>query len=585
MADIVQTQIGTSKKAAKRWDVAPWMPVDIEEALNQYPRALRQVLYNRGIRTAGQADSYLRGEYLAALGDPFQMKDMRRAAERIQLAIRHREKIAVYGDYDVDGVTATALLTQVFRAFNADMIAYIPNRFDEGYGLNAPAIRELAAQGVTLIISVDCGIRSVNEAKVAKEVNVDLVITDHHEPGYEIPNAFAVINPKQINDGYPEKMLAGVGIAFKLAVAVMSLFPGAPVVKEDDLLDLVALGTVADVAPLKGENRSLVRRGMRQLRAPRRPGVIELIKVASVVPERLTSMDIGFRLGPRLNAAGRLESAIAAYRLLVSDDPAEIEELAKKLNRQNEERQQLTRAMHKTGIALVEAMPELPMILFVAQEDFNPGVVGLVASRLVESYYRPSIVGHPEGDRTIKASCRSIKGFNMNESLELCSDLLVRFGGHAAAAGLTIREECVPAFVERMCLIASNCLGPEDLIRTISADGEIPLSEVAFDLVRAMDLMQPTGAESPEPKFVTRNCEVISARAIGKEEAHLKLFLKDGNTKMDAVAFGFGHLVKNGPLTHVDVLYSVAINEYNGSVTLQLLIEDIVPVSYQQRLL
>lgn len=565
-----QTSLSATRK---RWFVAPVMNEAARQYLSEYPRPLQQVLYNRGVRSAEEASEYLRGEYREA-SDPFLLSGMREAVERIHLAIIRHERIAVYGDYDVDGVTATALLTQVLVSLGADMIPYIPNRFEEGYGLNVQAVHELKERGVCVVVTVDCGIRSSIEAKLARELGLDLIITDHHEPGDEIPNAFAVINPKQPDDLYPEKYLAGVGIAYKLAVALMSLFPVEAALPEEDLLDLVALGTVADVAPLKGENRSLVRRGMRQLRSPRRPGIIELTRISSVNPSRLTSTDIGFRLGPRLNAAGRIQSAWAAYELLVSNDHNQIEQLANLLNEQNEERQNMTRSMHKTGVAIVETLPALPSVIFVVQPDFNHGVVGLVASRLVESFYRPSIVGRQE-DGVIRASCRSIKGFDIHAALEQCSDLLLRFGGHAMAAGITIQTDMVPAFIQRMNQIAAEVLKPEDLIKTIAVDAAIPLSEATMELVKKMDLMQPTGAEAPPALWMTRNCQVISARAVGKEEAHLKLYLGDGTARVNAIAFGFGHLLSEGPLEKVDVVYTVDINEYNGNVSVQLMVEDI----------
>lgn len=571
------------KSAPKRWALAPVMDAAANEYLGDYPAPLRQVLFNRGVRGKAEAFEYLRGEYQYAT-DPFLMKGMRRAAMRLRQAIRLGERIAVYGDYDVDGVTATALLMNVLMALGADVLPYIPNRFEEGYGINQAAIQELGQKGVKVVVSVDCGIRSAAEAEFAKSLGIDMLVTDHHEPGEFLPDAYAVVNPKQPGDDYPEKYLAGVGIAYKLAVALMSLFPGQPAVAEEDILDLVALGTVADVAPLTGENRSLVRRGMRQLRAPRRPGVIELMRVASVNPPRMNSMDIGFRLGPRLNAAGRIENAWAAYELLVSKDPDRIKQLAEKLNEQNEERQNLTRAMHKSGISLVQAMPALPMVIFVAQPEFNAGVVGLVASRLVETYYRPAIVGHLE-DGVIKASCRSIKGFDIHAALEQCSDLLLRFGGHAMAAGITIQADQVDAFVERMNQIALTTLTPDLLIKTIEVDSEMPLCEATMNLIKWMDLLQPTGAEAPQALFMTRNCKVINARAMGKEEAHLRLYLGDDTGRANAVAFGFGHLLNDGPLAAVDVVYTVAINEYNGETSVQLMVEDILPVYQQVRLL
>ena len=575
MTDTVLYEKPQSKTSGPRvWSIPPALPADIDRALSKYSPILRQVLYNRGVTNDVQAAAFLRGDYNLPT-DPFLLTGMRKAVDRIRQAVEKGEKIAVYGDYDVDGVTASTLMFQLLTALHADVEVYIPNRFDEGYGINSSALEELKGRDITLVVSVDCGIRSVKEALVAKELGIDLIVTDHHLPGHELPEAYSVINPKQPGDLYPDKGLAGVGVAFKLFTAILSEWPDPKPIDEEDVVDLVGLGTVADVVPLKGENRSLVRKGLRQMRLPRRPGLVALINVAGLNTGRISALDIGFKLGPRLNAAGRLESALASFELLSTKDTQRAGLLAQQLDDQNKDRQKLTRDMYKTGETFVSALAELPPIIFVADEGFNPGVVGLVAARLVEGFYRPAIVGH-RSDGIIKASCRSIKGFDISAALDSCADLLEKYGGHAAAAGLTLRADQEQAFVERVSAYAMQTLTDEMLIRTSIADAEIPLSGLNMDLVKMLDLVEPTGMENPGPRFVVRGALVLSHRTVGKDAAHLKLSLGDGRCMVDGIGFGLGHLNQELPAI-VDVLFSPSLNEYNGNITVQMMIDDIIP--------
>ncbi len=351
------------------------------------------------------------------------MTGMQAAVERIQYALAHNEPIAIYGDYDVDGVTSTALLVDILNALGADVRGYIPNRFDEGYGLNNDALSALKDDGVGLVISVDCGIRSPDEALHARTVGLDLIITDHHHPSEgPLPPATAVINPKQPGDVYPDKDLAGVGIAYKLAEALLIEQGSADSVQLTRLLDLVALGTVADLAPLVGENRFLVRRGLRQMRETTRQGLFSLAAVAELNLPKVNATDIGFRLGPRLNAAGRLDEALAAYELLTTTDVFKAGQLAQQLDVQNRERQRITREMQAQAETLALADETDAFLLFAAHESFNAGVVGLAASRLTETYYRPAIVAHIDTDTT-RGSCRSIPEFHITDALDQCADI------------------------------------------------------------------------------------------------------------------------------------------------------------------
>src|SRR5215204_6136830 len=374
----------------KRWVVAPPVTLQADEALVKFPPILKQIVFNRGLVTDAEARAFLKAEPNANT-DPFQLIGMQATVDRICYALQHNEPIAIYGDYDVDGVTATALLVQALGAFGADVRGYIPNRFEEGYGLNKEALDTLKADGVKLVITVDCGIRSPEEALHAQTIGLDLIISDHHHPdGLNLPPALAVINPKQHGDLYPDKDLAGVGIAYKIAEALISVQQPVNGFQLKDLLDLVALGTVADLAPLVGENRSLVRKGLRQIHETKRQGLFSLAGVAETKIDKVTAGNIGFMLGPRLNASGRLESALASLELLTTTDFMRAGQLAQQLDVQNRQRQSITKSMQRQAEEIVMSEDPDAFLLFAAHEDFNPGVVGLAASRLTEMYYRPT---------------------------------------------------------------------------------------------------------------------------------------------------------------------------------------------------
>jgi single-stranded-DNA-specific exonuclease len=562
----------------KRWQIAPTLTPQANEALVKFPAILRQVLYNRGYATDAKARAFLKAETDFDT-DPFQMTGMKEAVERLLLAIGQKESIAVYGDYDVDGVTATALLVQTLRALGGNIQAYIPNRMDEGYGLNPKALDLLKASGVGLVITVDSGIRSPAEAAYARSIGLDLIISDHHQPAEgELPFAQAVINPKQAGDRYPEKDLAGVGVAYKLAQALLSKCEkSGPNFQLEDVLDLVALGTVADLVPLVGENRLLVRKGLQKIRETKRQGLFSLAAVSDLVLARTTAISIGFILGPRLNAAGRLESALAAYDLLTTTDLKQAGELSQQLNNQNRLRQELTRKIQYEAEAIVQADDPNSPLLFAVSPEFNSGVVGLAAARLVETYYRPAVVGQVfEEEGMTRCSCRSIPEFQITQALDQCKDLLIRHGGHAAAAGFTVSNENLEPLKKRLKSIAQEQLGSKDLRQTLNADAEVPLSDLQFELLKYLEYLQPTGYGNPEAAFVTRNVRVTNRRTVGAEGKHLKLSVTDGRVTFDAIGFRLGHLHSDLPL-NVDLLYTFESNEYNGRTTLQLNLKDVKP--------
>ncbi len=557
----------------KRWIVPPPITPEADSALQAFPPILRQVLFNRGYATDADARAFLNAKPNFDT-DPFQMTGMREAIDRIQHAIEHREPIAIYGDYDVDGVTATALLVQALEYLNADVRGYIPNRFEEGYGLNNNALDELKADNVKLVITVDCGIRSPDEALHARTLGLDLIISDHHHPAEgDLPPALAVINPKQYGDIYPDKDLAGVGIAYKIAEALFILHPSA--FSLESFLDLVALGTVADLAPLVGENRMLVRRGLRQMKQTMRQGLSSLAAVSSIKLDKVNAGHIGFSLGPRLNAAGRLKEALAAFELLTTKDVFRAGELAQVLDMQNRERQRITRDIQKQAEEIAMGDDPDAYLLFAAHEDFNSGVVGLAASRLTETYYRPAIVAFKGAEET-RGSCRSIPEFHITEALDQCADLLVRHGGHAAAAGFTVRNENLSELVMRLKTIAADQLSNEDLRPTVTADAEVSLVDIRPELFeKALRYLEPTGYGNPTAAFVARNVKVKSARTVGADAKHLKLILEDEKGYAhDAIGFKLGEWQKKMP-PRVDILFAYEVNEYNGRVGYQLNLKDL----------
>lgn len=565
----------------KRWQIALRIPPEADQALRGYPPVLRQILYNRGYTTLEEARKFLEAQPPQGI-DPFVLLDMRPAVERLQIAIQNHEPVAVYGDYDVDGVTSTALLVGVLQALGGNAVGYIPNRFEEGYGLNNDALSNLREQGICLVISVDCGVRSPLEAKHAQEIGLDLIITDHHHPSDELPPAFAIINPKRPGDLYPDKDLAGVGIAYKLACALVTHlkdqeYTAAAQVNLVEYLDLVALGTVADLAPLTGENRYLVRNGLKQIQSRKRQGILSLVLAAGLNPDRITAGDIGYILGPRLNAAGRIDTAFDSLNLLITRDIETAGLLAQTLDDRNRERQKI---MQDIQIAAEQmALTEHPdgLLLFAADESFNKGVVGLAASKLTETYYRPAIVAQ-RGETHTRGSCRSIAEFHITNALDECADILEHHGGHAAAAGFTVKNEHLNELISRLQAIAARELTNVDLRPVLFADMELPLRDLHPEVLEALDWLQPTGYGNPKPAFVSRDLQVKNTRTVGKDSAHLKLTVTDGWITFDAIAFRQGQ--REVP-NRIDLLYLFEQNDYNGRSSLQLNVKDFKPAGVE----
>ncbi|MGE7905308.1 single-stranded-DNA-specific exonuclease RecJ [Peribacillus sp. NPDC094092] len=530
------------------------------------------LLVNRGLETIESARSFLFVKN-QTFHDPFLLKDMDKAVYRIREAIQNGEKIRIFGDYDADGVTSTTVMMTALTRLGADVDFYIPNRFTEGYGPNPMAFRLAAEQGVKVLITVDTGISAVDEAKLAGELGMDYILTDHHEPGPELPEALAIIHPKLEDSAYPFKELAGVGVAFKLAHALLGELP-------EDLLEIAAIGTIADLVPLQGENRVIAAKGIEQLRLTRRPGLVALMKVANVQQEALNEESIGFAMAPRINAVGRLGDADPAVDLLMSQSLEEAIELANEINDINKERQEMVAAMAKEAIAEVEENfpPESNGVLIIGREGWNAGVVGIVASKLVERFYRPTIVLSYDSEKGLaKGSARSIAGFDLFQSLSACRELLPHFGGHPMAAGMTLKIEDVQELRDRMNLIAKEQLNEEDFTPITNLDGATTLAEVSIQTIQEMSLLAPFGVTNPKPKILIDSVQLSSVRKIGANQNHLKVQLEDGeNHKLDGVGFGLGHFVDEiAPHAQVSIIGELSINEWNNMKKPQIFVQDV----------
>ena len=567
----------------KRWVIAPPPPPEVAARLSHLHPLLARVLARRGITTAEEAHRFLQG---AALSDnPYRMKGVSEAVTRLRFALRRGERIAIYGDFDVDGVTATALMTIVLRALGGDVRPYIPHRVDEGYGLNFEALARLRDEGCRVVVTVDCGIRSVEEVAYGQRLGLDMIITDHHSIGPELPPARAVINPKQERCRYPFDALAGVGVAYRLAQGLLRAARHDPAipgdgVEEEALLDLVALGTVADIVPLREENRYLVRQGVQRLSQPARLGVRTLMEQAGVTPSRVRAWTIGFILGPRLNAAGRLASGMLAYELLTTDDVARAVTLAAELEKLNQRRQALTRRHTEEALARLEAERDAYLHL-VAAPHYEQGVVGLIASQIAEATYRPAVVVH-QGEDESRGSARSIPEFHITRALDQCRDLLIRHGGHAAAAGFTIRNENLPLLKERLQAIAQAELAGQELTPTLYIDAEVTLRELDWATYEQLKRVEPCGHGNEQPLLMARDLEVRQSRAVGAEGRHLKLKVSDGRLVFDAIGFGMGEWAERMP-ARVDLAFTLEENEWNGERRLELNVQDLRPAGRDER--
>ncbi len=529
-----------------------------------------QILINRGIQTPGAANMFLFGD-ISLCPDPYIMKDMARAVERVKKAVQEQEKILIYGDYDVDGVTSTALLADVFEKLGANFEAFIPNRLEEGYGLDKNAVIRFAEKGVSLIVTVDCGINSSEEVDAANNLGMDVVITDHHEVRGKRPAAFAAINPHQDDCEYPFEQLAGVGVAYKFARALMKGREDAA----DDHLDLVALGTVADVVPLNGENRVLVKKGLRRLRITSKPGLKALMEVSGIDPEKLNSRHIGFVLAPRINAMGRLGTAETALKLLMCKDPKEAYQLAQILDKENRLRQNIEKSVLEQALLRVEKEidPDRDKIIVLADEAWHAGVIGIVASRLTETYNMPAVLislGAEEG----KGSARGIKGFNLFEAISRAGEHLIGFGGHKAACGIRIKREKIDSFRESINSVAPECFEDENESLEFLIDFDLPFSYITPKFIDEIEMLMPHGPGNREPVFCSRGLEVKNTpRDLGKNG--FKFLARCGSLTCEAITFKKNKITKPSAGDIINLAYAPSINSWGGYDTIQLNIKDL----------
>jgi single-stranded-DNA-specific exonuclease len=551
-----------------RWNLMP--PITDQQKVGDsgFSPLLIQLLYNRGVTRPQDFASFLAND-ASLLVDPLLLPDMNRAIVRVNQALLGGETIGIYGDFDADGITATAALVQGLSLLGGKAVPYIPHRQTEGHGLTDAVLKRLHEQGISLVITVDCGITDVAEVKKAMKMGLDIIITDHHSPLEEIPEAIAVIDPKLGSSTYPFSQLAGVGVAFKL---LQGIYRNLGIEERiDKITDLVAIGTIADMSPPLGENRYLIKEGLKQMNTSPRLGIKELINQTRLEAGSLNEDRISWVIAPCLNAAGRLADGLTGYNLLMTESDQEAQELAMWLCRINEERQRLTM------VTLVQAREQviaqgLPPLLLTADKEYPMGIAGLVASRLTEEFYRPSVVIHT-ADTVCHASCRSIAEFDIIAALNTCSRFFTRYGGHARAAGFTMPTKNLPQLEQELAALAKEKLSGIELRPHLDIDALVTLPELGGDTYQTTQLLAPFGIGNPVPTFLSWGVEVLERRTMGNAGEHLRMKLRQGGTVWDGVAFRLGnHLAELGP--RIDVVYNVEVDSWGGKKQLRLNILD-----------
>lgn len=566
-------------KPKARWKIKEQSSSQIDELVNELKIAplVAKLLLNRGFDTVETAKRFLYKDEMV-YHDPFLLDDMEPVITRIHSAIEKKEKILIFGDYDADGVSSTALMYHALKSLEAEVDYYIPNRFTEGYGPNEPAIRRAKEEGYQLIVTVDTGIAAVHVAEVAKEIGLDFIITDHHEAPPVLPDAYAIVNPKKPGCNYPFKGLAGVGVAFKVAHALLGRLPS-------EWLDIAVIGTVADLVPLVDENRLLVLEGLHALQSTDKPGLIALKNKCGLQSQVIQADHVGFGIGPRINAAGRLDSADPAVELILATDMAEAERLATEIDLLNKERQAVVNEITEAAVAVVEQSypPVDNNVLVIAGEDWNAGVIGIVASRLVERYYRPTIVLSIDREKGVaKGSARSIEGFDMFAELSKSRDILPHFGGHPMAAGLTMNVADLAELRTRLCQQAKDVLTPEDFKPMTAIDLVASVDEVSVAVIHQLEQLAPFGIQNPTPKVLLQDVHLQQMRKIGTDANHLKVSFAQNGATLDGIGFHLGYL--HDEMTSqakVSAVGTLSINEWNGHVKPQMMIEDVAVMEWQ----
>ena len=567
----------STKSVPLKWVVAPEPDPDLVQKVSSQvdlDPAIVRILFNRQIDDPELIRQFLNPK-LTDLFDPFTMHGMEDAVDRILNALRENEKIMVYGDYDVDGITATSLIYLVLNKLGAQVVYYLPNRLVEGYGLSVDGIKEATSQEVSLIISVDTGVTAVSEVEYARSLGIDCILTDHHEPGEILPKPIALVNPKQKECNYPCGELSGVGVAFKVAQALYQRLQQDERELEEHL-DLVALGTSADIVPLIGENRILTKFGIKQIARTTKPGLKSLAFVSGLMGKEIGTGQVVFILAPRINAVGRLGDAEMAIRLLTTKDERVAADIARKLDKENQRRKDIDEKTLNEALEQIRQHVDVEndRAIVLASEGWHQGVIGIVASRLVERYHLPTVMIAIDGGEG-KGSARSIPGFHLCDALKECEDLLLRYGGHKYAAGLTIAPDKIDAFRDRLKSVSERLLTTEDLVAKLYIDAEIELSEITHELLDTIETFAPFGPQNMRPVFLTRNCEILGQPyCVGKN--HLKMKVRKGDAVFDVIGFGFGDWVRNlsGRGNLVDLVYVVEYNHWNDVTRIQLRLKD-----------
>ncbi len=566
-------------------------PVDknlLEETVCRHnmPKPVAELMLKKGISSPDDIETFFNGS-LKALRNPFEISDMEKAAERIAKAVMNHERICIYGDYDVDGVTATALMYIFLMQCGANVSYYIPNRLEEGYGLNKEAVKEIAARKTNLIITVDCGISATQEVLEASMQGMDIIITDHHQPSKELPvAAYAIVNPMREDDTYPNKTLAGVGVAFKTVMAIRFILKKYDFFKQEvpnirNLLDIVALGTIADVMPLVDENRIFVRHGLELMSGENvRIGIDELKKTVEslAVSKKMKTSNIGFQLAPRINAMGRMASSDKSLKLLVTQNRNEAKQLALELDNENKYRQMIERDILQQTYDLIEKnrYAELRAGLVIASDNWHPGVIGIVASRVVDKYFKPTVV-LTEDNGIYKGSARSIPGFHLYEGLSNLSDILISFGGHKYAAGVKLEKKNLEEFRNRFDEVVKYSLKEDDFIPEIYIDAEIDSKDITYEIMQWLEKLEPYGHGNKEPVFFMRNVFKYQVESfVGKDLNHLKCFFEKNGLIFDAIGFNMKEykslMAENDKF---DILFSLVHNIWKNTKTIQLNLKDI----------
>ncbi len=569
----------------KKWVIAEPITQEFQYRFPEIHPVILQLLHNRGIKTQQEIDEFLNPDWGEDIHDPFLFHDMRKAVERISNAIERKESIVVYGDYDADGVCSATLLYDILTALGAHHVhVHLPHRETEGYGLNMAAVKELIKKRINLIITCDCGTSNVPEITAAQEKGIDVIVTDHHHDPAVLPEPFAFINPQLSRERYPFRYLAGSGVAFKLAQALVAhdkkhakkLSDGY----EKWLLDLVAISTVTDMMRLVGENRTLVHYGLVVLRKSRRVGIQELVRVMGGNLEKLDTFSLGFQIGPRLNAAGRVDHANVAFELLIEKDRERAKVFAEKLNQKNKQRQSMTESMVKDAEKQLGTVTNSKKILFVKHKSWSIGLIGLVAGRLADRYHRPVFALTYRGTELV-ASGRSIPQFDITQSLVDNASLFTRFGGHAQACGFTMPGTAYDQFIDTFTRVGKKHIGDADLTPSLETDMEIRLEDITWDLYESIEKFEPFGENNRQPRFIARGVTLADVQPVGKDGKHLRLLVTHASeVTRKVIAFGFGNeRKKHFPVgKKIDMVFEVSVNEWSGSRELQLKLIDMNPL-------